>query len=516
MSENYMSNNLLPEEKELVLELLGSSTCFSMGVAELAVSQSTITTDDIINFDWKSIIKPGVVCLLQDPLRDWDYFIRVFDLDRGTKVWDHRIELNTRATRRRRHLILLDSLFGVFTACLNFVDDDEADIFSIFMSDYVGFDDCKRSPEDYLEISSIKSNGNSISRSSSQNEERKKETQKVGKNVARISMRNEKRYNELQHGCNSEKISNQFRTMPLKRQNEEMLEKVRVFLNVAGHDMSIFDDPRKSLYAHNFFQKEQKAIEAIDITKTTEYGNIHEKKHFTKRKSTNKLNCKKYDLVENPYYNVHPSLKEDCLPTLKLVQANSIDNSSIRGVKSLKEQRLESKNSDNTDHSVSDVCKETKHDSITKDSKDVQDVNFSSFREKLVTKRDSCSSLAFKKSPLPPKRSNPPPPHQIAKPVEFSRNKWKFAKGNALKKMKYNSLHDGNPQTNLASIGKFDKKEKGSSLLTKNDKIDSEWPEEDSDSWEHSFEEALRKIKAVNIIYDDLEPSTDDYTPIFQ
>ena len=124
MSENFMSNNLLPEEKELVLELLGPSTCLSMGVAELAVSQSTITTDDIINFDWKSIIKPGVVCLLQDPLRDWDYFIRVFDLDRGTKVWDHRIELNTRATRRRRHLILLDSLFGVFTACLNFVDDD--------------------------------------------------------------------------------------------------------------------------------------------------------------------------------------------------------------------------------------------------------------------------------------------------------------------------------------------------------------------------------------------------------
>ena len=75
-----MSSNLEFDEKKLVLELLGPSTCFSMGIAELAVSQSTLTTDDIQTFEWKSIIKPGIVCLLQDPTRDWDYFIRVFDL----------------------------------------------------------------------------------------------------------------------------------------------------------------------------------------------------------------------------------------------------------------------------------------------------------------------------------------------------------------------------------------------------------------------------------------------------
>ena len=69
-------------------------------------------------------------------------------LDQTIRAWDQRIELNSRATRRRRHLILLDSLYGV--SCLNFVDDDEVSIFFIFMSDVVGFGGCKRTPENFL------------------------------------------------------------------------------------------------------------------------------------------------------------------------------------------------------------------------------------------------------------------------------------------------------------------------------------------------------------------------------
>ena len=491
MSYDFLSSNLEPDEKELVLELIGPSTCFSMGIAELAVSQSTLTTDDIQTFEWKSIIKPGIVCLLQDPTRDWDYFIRVFDLDKGVKVWELRIELNTRATRRRRHLILLDSLFGVFTACLNFVDNDEADIFSIFMSDIVGFDDSKKTPQEYLKeskemidlrLSLFPTPSHISSKPVLGNDSKKGKLTKDKDATKSIDSIETKNIIMVKTSRSSEIKSRVCNNISEKKLNEIVLEKLKLFLGDAGLDMSIFDDPEYGSLATEFFEKEKDAIEAMDTKKILEYANIHNKKYISNNGKTNHSDPKEYDVFDNPYYEDALPLQNDFERTrrhMSLFMGNKKEAPSVEGVSTSEERSLklpakgfydanqkkkasftlepssDKSHQDNTSISKSSTENASDDSNESTTESDFDDTNesevrngksssqncgksetekFPTFREKLQHRRNESCSIVIKRSPLPSKKSCQAPSPSSQNVTSTSRYKWKAAKAKTMKK----------------------------------------------------------------------------------
>ena len=132
MPKQTLSEHLRREERNAIEKLLEKeeSQSKSMGIAEIALSstQDIVTNDSIQTFDWKPIVKPGIVCLVQKTKNE-DYFIEAFnlDLDSGHNQYTQKIDLNMKYRRPRRHIIMFDGVLG--KVCLNFVDDDEADFF---------------------------------------------------------------------------------------------------------------------------------------------------------------------------------------------------------------------------------------------------------------------------------------------------------------------------------------------------------------------------------------------------
>ena len=131
MPKQILSEHLRREEKNKIEKLLEKTHCKSMGIAELAISskQEIVTNDSIQTFVWNSVVKPGLICLVQDPTKNNDYFIQAFslDLDSGHKRFNQQVDLMMKYRRPRRHLFTFEGVLGVI--CLNFVDDDEADAF---------------------------------------------------------------------------------------------------------------------------------------------------------------------------------------------------------------------------------------------------------------------------------------------------------------------------------------------------------------------------------------------------
>ena len=64
---------------------------------------------------------------------------------------------------------------------------------------------------------------------------------------------------------------------------------------------------------------------------------------------------------------------------------------------------------------------------------------FSTFREKLQHKRNDSCSIVIRRSPLPPKKSCPPPSPTSQKVTSTSRYKWKAAKAKTIKRSQCNS-----------------------------------------------------------------------------
>ena len=220
MPKHAISEHLLPGEVKLIEKLLGDSCCRAMGIAELAISpiQSTVLTEQIHKFKWNSIIKPGVVCFNTDPQRNNDYYIKVFSMNKGKKIWEQRIDLNMKFNRRRRHLITFDgNLCGRGTICLNFIDNDEADDFAWEMSKVM-------KPQ----------------RQGNPNKENSVFSQKwVRNNIG-----------------------------------EEEFEKLKVFLRVACMEVSVLDDREKGPEVFQFYKDQIHEKEEIDIAKQDVYGTI--------------------------------------------------------------------------------------------------------------------------------------------------------------------------------------------------------------------------------------------------
>ena len=225
MPKHAISEHLLPGEVKLIEKLLGDSCCKAMGIAELAISpiQSTVLTKQIHKFKWNSIIKPGVVCFNTDPQRNNDYYIKVFSMNEGKKIWEQRIDLNMKSNRRRRHLITFDgNLCGRGTICLNFIDNDEADNFAWEMSKVM-------------------------------------KSQRTSNKGNRTSNKG--------NGVFSQKwVRNEI--------GEEEFEKLKVFLKVACMDVSDLDDQEKGPEVFQFYKDQIHGKEEIDVEKQDVYGHV--------------------------------------------------------------------------------------------------------------------------------------------------------------------------------------------------------------------------------------------------
>ena len=116
------NSNLTPTEKQIVMEILGDSKkVLFIGIAEFLVSPCCNEEK------WDSIVKPGVVCFVKD-LFKCKFFVQVISMTEGKLVWSQNIDEHIATQRRRRWIFVFET--GYRKLMLNFVDDDEADVFS--------------------------------------------------------------------------------------------------------------------------------------------------------------------------------------------------------------------------------------------------------------------------------------------------------------------------------------------------------------------------------------------------
>ena len=116
------NSNLTPTEKQIVQELLGDSKeALYIGIAEFLVSSCSSEEK------WDSLVNPGVVCFVED-LFKCKFFLQVISMTKGKIVWSQNIDEHIATQRRRRWIFVFET--GYRKLMLNFVDDDEADVFS--------------------------------------------------------------------------------------------------------------------------------------------------------------------------------------------------------------------------------------------------------------------------------------------------------------------------------------------------------------------------------------------------
>ena len=256
MPQHVMSEHLLAGEVKIVEKLLGASCCKAMGIAELAMSpiQSTVLTEKIHKFEWKSVIKPGMVCFITDPGRNNDYYIQTFDIDQRKRVWEQQIDLQMKYSRRRQHLITFDGAYG--TVCLNFIDNDEADKFARAMSRVI----TPKKPNKADKILGTRSSltqkptpmivsdmqigaRGSLTSTGTEEKTKKKERKSIWGAI-------------FGHSSDKEE-ENAFSQDKVKKEiGEEEFEKLKVFLKVACLDVTVLDDPERGEEIFEFYKKE--------------------------------------------------------------------------------------------------------------------------------------------------------------------------------------------------------------------------------------------------------------------
>ena len=120
--------------------------CLCRGIGQLAVSRSSFlgssiascnelmlykntdneTYDSLNKYRWKIILKVGVLILSQHR-KTKRYYIQAIDMVNEKVVINHQVEHDTQFKRKRRFILTFETKLGTF--CINFIDDDEADIF---------------------------------------------------------------------------------------------------------------------------------------------------------------------------------------------------------------------------------------------------------------------------------------------------------------------------------------------------------------------------------------------------
>ena len=120
--------NINEKEEQLIETLIGDSKKMSFaGIAEILISAPEAKEK------WDSLVKPGVVCFVRD-LDKKTFFLQVINMKKGTIAWNQNIDNHVVIQRRRRWIFVLET--GYRKVLLNFVDDCEADAFSMVLSKY--------------------------------------------------------------------------------------------------------------------------------------------------------------------------------------------------------------------------------------------------------------------------------------------------------------------------------------------------------------------------------------------
>ena len=168
-----VKENLRPDEIELVNEILGSDQkCLCRAIAQVAIDRSTFlgnhfpTPDNNLTsennsmrhdknnnvFDWYVVLNVGVIAFTQD-IPEECHYIKLIDMEKGKVVLSHKLARNTIFQRRRRFITTFETEFG--TLCLNFVDDDEADVFMRELNKFSSYHECNSWPSNNVKCLSL-------------------------------------------------------------------------------------------------------------------------------------------------------------------------------------------------------------------------------------------------------------------------------------------------------------------------------------------------------------------------
>ena len=153
MTMNYHADNLEPEQIKLVGTLIGSNrVCLCRAISQVSISRtsflgnnfpekkepclltSTFKSNRETSFKWHVLLRVGVVTFTRTRKRR-NYYIQAIDMDKERVVIEYQIKSHVVFERRRRYIVLFETELGM--VCLNFVDNDEADVFFCILSSFM-------------------------------------------------------------------------------------------------------------------------------------------------------------------------------------------------------------------------------------------------------------------------------------------------------------------------------------------------------------------------------------------
>ena len=253
---------------------------FSKSVNELSSEKTTSAHDKNNNvFHWHIILNVGVVVFTKD-LQQEKFDIRLVNMVKGKVILSQEIEKDTIFRRKRRFITIFETQFG--TVCLNFVDNDEADV---FMNEIYKFspniDSINRTTEDGVKQRNSDDSNKPTLRLKNEIESKQNTictdgpSDSSGKGGKKPSLAD--KFKSLFNISRSfdnrskKKISKEYFQDKI---GESQFEKLVIFLKVAGRNESDFDDPGKAREILQFYEEHKKSIDMIQPEREEEYGVI--------------------------------------------------------------------------------------------------------------------------------------------------------------------------------------------------------------------------------------------------
>ena len=294
-------DNLQPHEIALVNEIIGpyqKSLC--RAIAQVAIDRSTFLgtnfprpDDDLSSekiskshdrnnndFNWHIVLNVGVIVFCED-LHQHEHFINLINMERGKIILQQKIEQGTTFQRRRRFITIFETQFG--TVCLNFVDDDEADVFMKELYKYYPDNRCVSNASNIVKEKNLDDSdlSNHLRKHKDNNEEtiicdnlnveslRKSDKKQslAGKFKQLFSIRG-----SLSNLSKKEVSKEYFKN----KIGENQFAKLVVFLKVAGRNETEFDDPGQAREVLKFYEENKSSIDMIQPEREEEYGVIED------------------------------------------------------------------------------------------------------------------------------------------------------------------------------------------------------------------------------------------------
>ena len=245
------SKHFDPDEIEVLMKIMGNDRIsLSMGIAELAIAPPSNSETP----DWTSVVKPGVVCLIEDK-RKRGHYVQVFDMDKELRAWEHKIEPNMEYQRPKGWVITFKSAYC--QGCLNFVFQEEADHFVNTLDKYL-------SPE-----------------------------------VVQYPSNEEPSSDELKPRHTMSLSRKKFGGLNIKSVlNTKNYERLKTLLNVAGINEKVLDDPARSEQIYAFYEDYMHDVKCVNPKMKEVYGKIDYEEYLASGRP--------YDDYDDNYFDESP------------------------------------------------------------------------------------------------------------------------------------------------------------------------------------------------------------------